>query len=366
MQLAPVNSADLYISNKTFYFLLDPILNIYGSSTPAILLGKKLIKNNRVYIVSPLISNEIEYELKNDFDIINLNRSYKNNGSLLTLEGWFKSNQFHDTNDDDVVINFSQSFISKANIYYAPGPMIFALDDIYPELPLYYKIIYNILRAFIKRRDIRFNNSLRAKSNKFIAVSNYAASLYNMMNINIEHVIHPPLDTNLFRSITNTPDNNFVLTYIGKETNFKVLNYIARQGVKIKAFGAKIPFMPSYILNNPNIELLGKISNERLVELYSNALYTLFPFTHEPFGYIPVESIACSTPVLTYNKQGPKESIIDNKNGWLADNDQELIDKAIDIWNNGYDQSIRRYCRESAMRFDINNIYKQWVKILTN
>ncbi len=365
MQLTPISSTDLYISNKTFYFLLDPILNIYGSSTPAILLGKKLIKNNRVYIVSPLISNEIEDELKNDFDVINLNRSYKNNGSLLTLEGWFKNNQFNDINDG-VVINFSQSFVSNANIYYAPGPMIFALEDIYPELPLYYKIIYNILRPFIKRRDLRFNKMLRAKSNKFIAVSNYAASLYSMMDINIEYVIYPPLDTNLFRTTTNNPDNNFVLTYIGKESKYSILNYIAKRGVKIKAFGAKISFIPSYILNNPNIELLGKISNERLVKLYSNALYTLFPFTHEPFGYIPVESIACSTPVLTYNKQGPKESIIDNKNGWLANNDQELIDKAIDIWNNGYDQSIRKYCRDSAMRFDIDNIYKQWVKVLSN
>jgi len=44
---------------------------------------------------------------------------------------------------------------------------------------------------------------------------------------------------------------------------------------------------------------------EELIDLYSNALFTLFTFTHELFGYVLVESMACGTSVLTYNRQGP-------------------------------------------------------------
>ncbi len=49
----------------------------------------------------------------------------------------------------------------------------------------------------------------------------------------------------------------------------------------------------------------GRVSDDELARLYANAKFTVFPFIHEPFGYVPVESMACGTPpVLTYDKQG--------------------------------------------------------------
>ena len=73
------------------------------------------------------------------------------------------------------------------------------------------------------------------------------------------------------------------------------------------------------------------MSGEELADLYSNALYTLFTFTHELFGYISVESMACSTPVLTYNRQGSSDTVLDGVAEWLANSDEELIDLAVKI-----------------------------------
>jgi glycosyltransferase involved in cell wall biosynthesis len=117
---------------------------------------------------------------------------------------------------------------------------------------------------------------------------------------------------------------------------------IADKGVKIKAFGSKATsIVPKCVLNNPTIEVLGYVTGSELVELYSNALFTLFPFTEEPFGYVPVESMACGTPVLTYNKRGPSENVINDVTGWLANSDKELIELAIRIWKNDYPSWMR-------------------------
>jgi glycosyltransferase involved in cell wall biosynthesis len=100
-----------------------------------------------------------------------------------------------------------------------------------------------------------------------------------------------------------------VLTYFGKETKYPVIKAVADLGIKIKAFGSKNPYIPRCIHRHPNIKFEGEVSNQKLADLYSNALFTLFTFTHEPFGYVPVESMACQTPVLTYDRQGPAKRL---------------------------------------------------------
>jgi glycosyltransferase involved in cell wall biosynthesis len=109
---------------------------------------------------------------------------------------------------------------------------------------------------------------------------------------------------------------------------------------------------------------LGRISASQLVDAYSNALFTLFTFTHEPFGYIPVESMACGTPTLTYNVQGPSESVIDGHTGWLAKNDEEIVYKAVKLWKQGYPYNVRLNCVKEASKFDRSVYVKKWLEIL--
>jgi glycosyltransferase involved in cell wall biosynthesis len=155
-----------------------------------------------------------------------------------------------------------------------------------------------------------------------------------------------------------------VLTYFGKETKFSVIKAIADLGVSIKAFGSKAPFIPKGMITHPNISFLGKIPIGELVNVYSNALFTLFPFTHEPFGYIPVESMACGTPTLTFDVQGPSESIIDGYNGWLAKSDDEIVMKAVDLWKEGYGSGIRAQCKKEAQKFDKALYTDRWFNLI--
>ena len=143
-----------------------------------------------------------------------------------------------------------------------------------------------------------------------------------------------------------------------------MLKKIGDTGVKIKAFGSKSLYIPKELLKHKNIEFLGKVSDEKLVYLYSNALFTLFTFTHEPFGYIPLESMACRTPVLTYNRQGPSEVIVNGITGWLVDTNEEALRLAKRLWKNDYSPTMRTEARRRALLFDVKNITKNWLQVI--
>ena len=54
----------------------------------------------------------------------------------------------------------------------------------------------------------------------------------------------------------------------------------------------------SHYTNNPNIVFCGRVSDEELVDYYSNAIAFLYPSLYEGFGIPPLEAQACMCPVL--------------------------------------------------------------------
>lgn len=78
-----------------------------------------------------------------------------------------------------------------------------------------------------------------------------------------------------------------------------------------------------------NIEWKTNINNEQKIKLFSKAKAFLFP-PEEDFWIVPIEAMACWTPVIAYKKWWSLETVI-NKKTWIFFNEQtvESLNKAI-------------------------------------
>ena len=77
---------------------------------------------------------------------------------------------------------------------------------------------------------------------------------------------------------------------------------------------------------NSNVEWAGSVNLRQKVKLMQGAKAVIFPIQHkEALGLVPLESMACGTPVIAFNKPGPNETIIDGKTGHLVDDYSEML-----------------------------------------
>ena len=350
----------------------DRMLDTYGPVAPALLLAQALkAKDYQVTLVSTKISSEVQGLLRSsslDFVDLDVHLLTGNRPGFSWLETWsreafLKLNSRGFDPRSCLVINFSHTLAVPSAVWYAQGPTTDAIRDMQAELPIAYQLLYKAVKPILELGDRRLIRRMASCSRLIVANSKFCASLYEARNLEVGGIIYPPLDCTTFIP-TSTPRSDYVLTYMGKETDFTALKNIGDAGMKVRIFGSKSPLKPRQVLAHPNIEFLGKVSTHELVDLYSNALFTLFTFTHEPFGYIPVESLACGTPVLTYNSQGPSETVIDGVTGWLANTREEIQRLALRLWKSGYSSAMRTAARERALSFEREKIAGEWMQMI--
>jgi len=73
------------------------------------------------------------------------------------------------------------------------------------------------------------------------------------------------------------------------------------------------------------------VSDTELVKTYNQAALTAFPSLLEPLGLVPLESMACGTPVVGVAEAGIRETIIHNKTGLLTERDPYAFGAAIEL-----------------------------------
>lgn len=352
-------------------FITDPLITTAGAVRPALLLAKQMrLLGHNVEIASPRFAEEIVRNL--EFEGLQHSQVGPSSSVLRShpmLDVWIrclvKPTRMKQRGEWDVVINTSSCIVASSKIYYAQGIMTKALDDISTDMPLRYRYSYELLAPSLKILERKLIRKFRMSSELFVANSAFCSSIYKEWGVNVDHIIHPPLDCALFKPSTTRPSEDYVLTHVGilgKEGKFSLIKAVADSGVRIEVFGIKPHGRQRE--ESKNITFLGKVNDKKLTELYSNAVFTLFAFNHEPFGYIPVESMACGTPVLTFNRQGPAETVADFQTGWLALTDKELVKMAMNVWSKGVDKSVRDACRKKALAYDVKTVSREWIDIL--
>lgn len=113
-------------------------------------------------------------------------------------------------------------------------------------------------------------------------------------------------------------------------------------------------------IDGTTILYVGEVEFARKVELLQGADVLLFPVRRrEPFGLVPVEAMACGTPVIAFRAGSTPELIEHGKTGFLVKSIREMAD-AIPLV-----KEIRRSaCREEAeKRFTLTQMVDEYEKL---
>lgn len=76
-------------------------------------------------------------------------------------------------------------------------------------------------------------------------------------------------------------------------------------------------------------QFLTNISDDCLVEHYNEAVVTAYAPVSEPFGLVPLESMACGTPVVAVREGGISESVVHGGTGLLVEREPAQFAQAI-------------------------------------
>lgn len=134
-------------------------------------------------------------------------------------------------------------------------------------------------------------------------------------------VVFPPVETEFFiAKDTQQASNNPFFLCGGRLVPYKRFDLIIeaanRTHLPLIVFGVGPLEKSLKKIAGPTVKFLGRVSSEKLRELYQTANAFIHP-QEEDFGITPIEAMSAGCPVIAYGKGGASETVIDQKTGIL-------------------------------------------------
>lgn len=259
--------------------------------------------------------------------------------------------------DLDVVISTSHCVAKSirtaeqtAHICYCFTPMRYAWlfhEEYFPH-PVKraaLKPVLSALRTWDKRTAERVT--------RFVAISEHVQERIEQFYEREADIVYPPTDTEAFTPGTAPREEfDFIISAMVpyKRVDLAIQAY-TQSGFPLKVMGTGSGLEDLKRIAGPNIEFMGRQPDEVLLEQYRTCRFLLFP-GEEDYGIVPVEAMACGTPVIAYGKGGATETIVDQETGvfFHEQTPEALWDAVKNAENLSWD---REKIRDRAEKFDV-------------
>ncbi|RJS92642.1 glycosyltransferase [Salinisphaera sp. Q1T1-3] len=203
----------------------------------------------------------------------------------------------------------------------------------------------------------------------FIANSNFVASRIRKVYRREAFVIHPPVDIHRFELVLSKQDYFVMLGQLTayKRPDLAVEAFRSMPDKRLKVLGEGEMVDKLRATAPDNVEFPGRVPDDDVKATLQHARALIFPGV-EDFGIVPVEAMACGTPVIAFGKGGATESVKDGVTGLLFQSQtvDALIEACVkfDDWEKTVD---RPALRARAAEFDeavFRELFKRYVSEL--
>jgi len=238
---------------------------------------------------------------------------------------------------------FFLKYITKPTAYYCQQPtrdeaILKKLSEITKDQPNIFK---RFLFNYADKKDLKIDKDNAGHARYILANSYFSReSILRGYGLN-SYVSYLGIDTSIFKPL-DIPREDFVLS-VGTCTPTKGYDFIIKSLALIEAekrprfviaANHSVPKWKNYIMELANeleveLEILDMVDDEKLLKLYNTARLVLYAPYLEPFGLVPLESMACGTPVVGVKEGGVRETVMHGKTGILVERDESLFAEAV-------------------------------------
>jgi len=268
----------------------------------------------------------------------------------------------HNLMDYDLIISstsaFSKGVITNPgslHLCYCHTPTRFLWTDTYSYVEgLKVNPLVKVVLPFTLRKLRQWDRLAADRVDYFVANSQTVKNRIKKYYSRESDVVYPPVDTDNFY-ISSNPKKYYLAG--GRLVPYKKIDLVvmafSRLGIPLKIFGVGPEMKYLKSLAKPNIEFLGKVSDEQKKNLYADCLAYLNP-QEEDFGITAIEAMASGRPVIAYKSGGATETIIDGQTGEFFEEQwwEELADKIIRFDEHKYNPN---FIRSHAQNFSVAN-----------
>jgi len=239
----------------------------------------------------------------------------------------------------------------------------------------------DLSRWLVKRKQKSYQNSfipvaiskwMRASAESSLLMRNYDIRLiYNGLNTSV----FKTADNKIVRDNLNLPADKKIILIEGQATKYIWKGYNELKNCLERLKSEDYLFLFFGEIDNLFIKQidtdcisLGKITNDKkLAEIYSASDVYLTPALQEPFGKTIIEAMACGTPVVCFDANGPKDIVDHKKTGYKAI-PYDPVDLSEGVKWLISDEMRRKELGNNARlkveeEFDINNISKKYIQL---
>jgi glycosyltransferase involved in cell wall biosynthesis len=197
----------------------------------------------------------------------------------------------------------------------------------------------------VMARLARWDRDTANRADRYVAISHYVAGRIRRYYNREPTVIYPPVDTEYFHPDGSGP-GRFALV-VSALVPYKRIDLaiaacrLANVPLKITGDGPERAALER--LAGPDVQFLGRRSDDELRDLYRSAAMTLLP-GEEDFGIVPLEAQACGRPVVALGRGGALETVIAGETGILVD------DSTAEAFAGGIAEAMNRTFDAGAIR----------------